>query len=244
VKKLAAQLMASMANGMLTRLRNGVATDLSRDEIRFAQISFGQYGEDMAVLRWVEELHPSSHVYVDVGCFHPVHFSNTLLLHKRGWRGVNVDLNAARIAEFERLRGSDYNVLAAVSSEERELSVAEYVAGLTDRLVEADQQSVKSLIGEAPISTRSVRTRTLESILKSCPWPIAGIGYLNIDCEGHDLEVLKGLDLARYRPAVVTIEAFPDQRDATIQHLGMHEFEHKETICNTLVFVAALAQAG
>jgi FkbM family methyltransferase len=243
VKKLAAKLMSNVASGMLTWLRNGEPVHLSRDEIRFAQFSFGQYGEDLAVLRWVEQLAPASLVYVDVGCFHPVHFSNTLLLHKRGWRGVNVDLNAARIAEFQRLRAGDYNVIAAVSSEERELSVAEYAAGLTDRLVEPDQQSVTSLIGEAPTGTRPVRTKTLDGILQSCPWPVPGIGYLNIDCEGHDLEVLKGLDLARYRPAVITIEAFPDQRGAILEYLGMHEFERKETICNTLVFVAPHARA-
>ena len=69
----------------------------------------------MAVLRWVDGLKMIPQIYVDVGCYHPIHWSNTLLLHKRGWKGVNVDLDKSRITEFERLRPGDYNVLAAVS---------------------------------------------------------------------------------------------------------------------------------
>jgi hypothetical protein len=38
-------------------------------------------------------------------------------------------------------------------------------------------------------------------------WKEERIGYLNIDCEGHDLEVLKGFDLARYQPSIITRRA-------------------------------------
>jgi hypothetical protein len=29
--------------------------------------------------------------FVDVGCFHPLFYSNTWKLYKKGWRGVNID---------------------------------------------------------------------------------------------------------------------------------------------------------
>lgn len=31
--------------------------------------------------------------------------------------------------------------------------------------------------------------------------------YLNVDCEGQDLFVLKGLDFSRYSPDLITVEA-------------------------------------
>ena len=37
------------------------------------------------------------------------------------------------------------------------------------------------------------------------------IDFLNIDAEGHDLEVLKSLDFKKYLPEVICIEIFPDQ---------------------------------
>jgi hypothetical protein len=33
------------------------------------------------------------------------------------------------------------------------------------------------------------------------------IHYLNLDCEGRDLSVLKGLDFSRYSPDLITVEA-------------------------------------
>ena len=239
MKKLIANVLANVRSWLLTRLNSGVPQNLTREEIHAAQITFAQFGEDMAVLRWVDGLKMIPQIYVDVGCYHPIHFSNTLLLHKRDWKGVNVDLNKSRITEFERLRPGDYNVLAAVSSSERELKIFEYDLGSTDRLGEVHEEKPESRIpGEKLTGTRLVKTRALNSILQSCPWPVGQIGYLNIDCEGHDLEVLKGLDLDRYQPAIITIEAFlEEERHAVFDHLIAREYEHKETIYGTLLFV-------
>ncbi len=66
------------------------------------------------------------------------------------------------------------------------------------------------------MNTIAVTTTTLDAVLTAAPRKIDRIGYLNIDCEGRDLEVLKGFDLAKYSPDVITIEALPDQVDRTI----------------------------
>ena len=238
MKKLIVNFLAKLTSWLLTRLNNGVPQNLTREEIRAAQITFSHVGEDIAVLRSVDELKLIPKIYVDVGCYHPIHFSNTLLLHKRGWKGVNVDLEKSRIAEFEQLRPGDYNVLAAVSSKERDLKIFEYENALTDRLGEVHEEDLKSLIGSKPTGTRLIKARSLDSILQCCPWPIRHIGYLNIDCEGHDLEVLQGLDLDRYQPAIITIEAYLEQEQRAIfDHLIPHDYQHKETLYKTLLFV-------
>ena len=35
--------------------------------------------------------------YIDVGCNHPIKYNNTYLLHKRGWSGINIDLDKTSI---------------------------------------------------------------------------------------------------------------------------------------------------
>ena len=35
--------------------------------------------------------------YVDVGCQHPIKNNNTYLLHKKGWEGINLDLDTDNI---------------------------------------------------------------------------------------------------------------------------------------------------
>ena len=229
--------LARITSRLLRFLRNHSLEAYSREEFRFAHISFSQFGEDLAVERWVERLEVSAKTYVDVGCFHPIHHSNTLLLSKNGWRGVNVDFDAEKISVFERLRPRDFNVMAAVSSCEGEKQVLRYEGGGTNRLSEPADPDVRSAIGALPISKGVVRTKTLDSILSSAPWPIAQIGYLNIDCEGHDLEVLRGLNLARFRPAIISIEALSKEEIAEVgRYLQDHGYLHRETIFRTLLF--------
>ena len=114
VKKLIVNVLAKLTSWLLTRLNKRVPQNLTREEIRGAQITFSQFGEDMAVVRWVDDLKTIPQICLDVDCYHHIHSSNTVLLHKRGWKGVKLDLDKRRIAEFERVRLGDYNVLATI----------------------------------------------------------------------------------------------------------------------------------
>ena len=67
---------------------------------------------------------------------------------------------------------------------------------------------------------------------------IERIGYLNIDCEGHDLAVLKGLHLARYQPAIITIEALSrEEKESIEEYLTPFGYSLKEVLYRTLLFV-------
>jgi Methyltransferase FkbM domain len=50
-----------------------------------------------------------------------------------------------------------------------------------------------------------VPVRTLDDILREARAP-AGFDLLSVDVEGHELEVLSGCDLARWRPRLVLLE--------------------------------------
>ena len=54
-----------------------------------------------------------------------------------------------------------------------------------------------------------VPTRTLTSILDETRTPV--IDLLSLDVEGYELEVLKGLDFARYSPRFLLIECLSDE---------------------------------
>ena len=54
--------------------------------------------------------------YIDVGCYHPIHRSNTFLLYKKGWRGINIDIHKFSIELFRYLRPEDFNYNFAVSN--------------------------------------------------------------------------------------------------------------------------------
>ena len=58
--------------------------------------------------------------YIDVGCQHPVMNNNTYLLYKKGWNGINIDLDKKNIDLFSFYRKRDLNINVAISSREDE----------------------------------------------------------------------------------------------------------------------------
>jgi len=205
---MVAKLLASVCSTLFYYLRNRSTFPLSREEIRSLQISFSQNGEDLMVWNTFRYLNILKGVYIDAGAYDPLDISNTLIFYKRGWRGINIDFSETKIARFRKLRPDDYNVVACLSDAVREVQVAHYSASNTDRIIPTGISDHESLLGEKPISTRLMLTTTLSDIIAASPFKPEEITYINIDCEGHDLEVLRGLDLNRCRPKVITIEGW------------------------------------
>ena len=59
-----------------------------------------------------------------MGCNHPIKYNNTYLLYKRGWTGINIDLDETLIKELNIIRKKDHNVQKMVGSldgEEKEI---------------------------------------------------------------------------------------------------------------------------
>ena len=54
--------------------------------------------------------------YIDIGCNHPIKFSNTYLLYKKGWRGINIDADKESIVQFNKFRPNDISINIGISS--------------------------------------------------------------------------------------------------------------------------------
>ena len=131
-------------------------------------------------------------IYVDVGAYHPIKFSNTYALHKRGWRGINIDMDPIKIEAFKLARASDVNICAAISSEKtvkQAYNFSKY--GLTSTL----DPETAAAEGQAPVSVRNVETTTLDDVLEHSRYSNQEIDLLSIDAEGHDYHVLGSINL-------------------------------------------------
>ena len=59
-------------------------------------------------------------VYIDVGSHQPFLNNNTYKLYKRGWVGINIDLDFNTIDMFNFFRKKDINIQTAISDKEEE----------------------------------------------------------------------------------------------------------------------------
>ena len=169
----------------------------------FSKRSYSQWGEDIVLQKIFTAL--KNGFYVDVGAYHPFHYSNTYLLYKKGWRGVNVDSNHSSIALFNWHRPRDinlnYGVLSKVTS--KPYYVFNHQSCNTFSEEQKEKMLKKSYI--SLIDTKSVPCMPLQHMLDTHA-PGRAIDFLNVDVEGANFEVLQTLDLQRVAPRVICIE--------------------------------------
>ena len=53
---------------------------------------------------------------------------------------------------------------------------------------------------------RKIKTKTLNSVLENSKFKDKKINLISIDVEGHELEVVRSIDLKKYTPEMIVIE--------------------------------------
>lgn len=141
-------------------------------------------------------------VYVDVGCQHPIFNNNTYLLHKKGWSGINIDLDKSNIDLFNYARNKDTNINKAVSYNDDEANLYFYhTKSPINTIVKKTADHQKAEVKEI----KKIRTCTLNSIIEKSSFD-KKINFLTIDVEGNELNVLKGFNFKKYCPDLIVTE--------------------------------------
>ena len=164
-------------------------------------MSYSMEGEDLIIQDYLKNI--NNGFYVDAGCYHPLHLSNTYLLHKRNWSGINIDVSQFSIDLFNFLRPNDLNINSAVSNTDSEVTIyfQKKISQLTTIYKEISKERMQGKIQE-----KNIKSQKLNTILNKSKFINRKIDFLNIDLEGADYEALQSLDFNTYRPKVICIE--------------------------------------
>jgi FkbM family methyltransferase len=170
---------------------------------------FSQNGEDAALSAIFRK---STGVCVEVGAHDGVALSNTYHFERRGWRCILVEPNPAMCRAVRQNRNWLSTLFECAASDVA--GSAELKAGIGDR----DLYSTLGPLGRnAPpdlFQTLAVATRTLDSILEEAG--VRNPDFISIDVEGHELQVLRGFTLSRWRPRLVLVEDNSDLTDSSV----------------------------
>ncbi len=139
--------------------------------------------------------------FIEVGANDPHTGSQTWLLEQNGWRGILVEPQAALCEKLRLARKNAQVFQVACSAPGKEGEATLHISthdGLSTLEKQADSHGVKFA------GTESVKVTTLDKVLGEAK---AGpIDFLSIDVEGHEIEVMRGLDFKKHRPSLILIE--------------------------------------
>ena len=167
-------------------------------------ISYAQAREDVFLWRALApRVHHSVGFWIDVGAYDPVEDSVTKEFSRHGWRGINIEPVEPFYRRFLDDRPNDINIHALVSDHEGEGRFYE-VVGHQLGTMEARFAERHARAG-FEMREYELPTLTLTRICEQHAPP--EIHFLKIDVEGHEANVLAGMDFARFRPWLLIIEA-------------------------------------
>lgn len=165
--------------------------------------SYSQAGQDV----WVHDLIGDTGFFVDIGAHDGIVHSNTYALEQLGWTGLCIEPNREVYEELHRNRTCT-----------------------TTAFLASDGPGSMAFDGVRVAETGvQVVCAPLWFILEEADAPNT-IDFLSIDVEGHELEVLAGMDFDRWKVRVATIEHNlycdgPARKDAIAAVMVGHGFE-------------------
>lgn len=138
--------------------------------------------------------------FVEVGANEPEKESQSFHLECAGWTGVLIEPQPDLAAQLREKRTARVFEAACSSPERAGSRMTLYVLGPYSSF---DRKL--AVTGLRPEHAIQVPVRTLNDILEEARAP-RPIDLLSVDVEGHELDVLRGFDFARWQPRLILLE--------------------------------------
>lgn len=163
--------------------------------------------------------------FIELGANNGLTQSNTAFFELfLGWKGILIEPSYRGYTLCKRYRRNSICLnYACVSNEYNE----EYISGdFKDNLlmgsVDGKRRSNKNLV--------SVKAITLDKILDE--YCNCNIDFLSLDAEGYEFEILKGLNLNKYRPNYMLIEIYTKKYDTIVKYLEDNNYKLHSNLSN------------
>tara|TARA_B100000123_G_C25412128_1_gene289188 strand:- start:10 stop:528 length:519 start_codon:yes stop_codon:yes gene_type:complete len=131
-------------------------------------------------------------------------YSNTCLLYRKGWQGINIDINPTSIDLFNIARPNDFNICTTINDKEESFEV--YQDDPFSPVNTLDKKFYDNLGKSFPKNKKIfVQSKSIDQIIN-----LSGIkqniDFINIDVEGSDYRVLTQIKINKLKPKLISIE--------------------------------------
>jgi FkbM family methyltransferase len=216
--------------GFKSSLRKAIeplAQKMIRGTLR--SMSYSASGEDRLVLSWLEITYKCDIRdirYCDIGANHPRDLSNTFLFYEFGSSGVLVEPDPDLCALLREQRPRDTILNAGVAFDDRRsATLKRFPAKVFNTFSDKHAQGTVTHSKSWNKDQRQEIVDEIEVPLLTAADVLAKldrVDFISIDAEGVDLAILKSIDLNRFRPKLICVEAssHPTEFDGFLKQFG------------------------
>lgn len=181
--------------------------------------SYSQHGEDLLIRSALKMIGVEKPSYLDIGTNYPILGNNTFLFYSKGSRGVCIEPNPElfKLILGSRKRDTCLNIGIGVTDGDSldfymmsSNALSTFVKSEADKYVKENNygtQRIEKTIKVPVVSIDSIMTRYFSS----------GVDIVSLDTEGYDFEILKSLNLKKYRPKVFCVETLHYEKEQKLK---------------------------
>jgi len=203
--------------------------------------TFAQHGEDVQLLAMLTD-RKAIGPYLDLGSNHPFILSNSYLLYRSGWQGLCVDPLPRFRPLYAKWRPRDQFHCVAIGETSGTVDFFEFE---WDALSTLDGALARNYVSNGFKVRRKipVEIKTVDQLLEEAGFE-GPLSLFSIDIEGHELSALRSMNLKRWQPAVICIEALTadgGRNQAALDYLSVNGYKAFRDLGLNMVFVPALS---
>ncbi|WP_084516008.1 FkbM family methyltransferase [Desulfovibrio cuneatus] len=176
--------------------------------------------------------------FLDIGGNHPLDINNTLFFERAGWTGLAFEPQSA-LCELWKTERTTPCFPFLLGEEEKEVSFVQVVEDDWRHALSGVQSDtlLAQLDNNCKTETLVLKQVRLANVLQE--HGITEVDFISLDVEGHELQVLRGIDFSKVHIKCIILEndlsKYGD--DAVRNFLFNKNFKHIARLCGDDVFV-------
>lgn len=190
---------------------------------KYKKCSYSQSGEDLIIDFIFNGLKIEKPSYLDIGAYHPYHYSNTAFFYKKGGRGINIEPNKKNFDLFLKYRKKDINLNLGIAKQEGVLNFYHMSVPTLNTFSETEAYRLEKEFNYKILNIEKIKVKTIEQVINSY-WYGKFPDFLSLDVEGGDEDIIKSINYDN-GPIVICVETilFSDSGKG-IKNMSMIDF--------------------
>lgn len=188
-----------------------------------------EHGQDKFVIDYFRE--KKNGTYFECGAYNGIDYSNTYALHKLyNWHGLLIEGNPKHYESLKNNRHDDFTECCIVSGVDRRVVFSQCDcdgwSGIEETFPDAHCDRIEK--HGFKLHRETVTARSINSLLEK--YKMYAIDYFSLDVEGHEYDIIAGLNTEKYKIELLEVENQFGNLDLhnCIKHKGFSHFKRVE----------------